>query len=151
VKRKDVAHKELIDLSIQKKLTGLDELNLAIEKICEHRSMLIAKQARLNGQLLKLQRLHHYENARIWFRQGQYAYLHISQPGCKRLRTYIGTDVEKIFAIQEAIEIGSLVSDIKSSLFAVDQKARCCGLKMLQAAFAGDDVTAAGKVKVSAK
>jgi hypothetical protein len=106
------------------KATGFDELNHAIDKICEHRSMLIAKHARLRGQLIKLQRLDHYENARIWFRKGQYAYLHISQPGCKRTRTYIGTSAKKIVAIQEAIERGVRVSNVKKSLATTDKEAR---------------------------
>lgn len=132
--RKGGAHKERVNLSMQDKATGLDDLNRAIDKICEYRSMLIAKHARLRGQLIKLQRLDHYENARIWFRKGQYAYLHISQPGCKRSRTYIGTSVKKIVAIQEAIERGVLVSKIKNSLSAVDKAAWCCARKIFQLA-----------------
>jgi len=124
VRRKDGAYEERVNPSIRDKATGLDELNRAIDKICEYRSMLIAKQTRLRGQLIKLQRLDHYENARIWFRKGQYAYLHVSQPGCKRTRTYIGTSAKRIVAIQEAIERGVRVSNVKKSLGAIDQEAR---------------------------
>ena len=124
MRRKDGAYEERVNPSIRDKATGLDELNRAIDKICEYRSMLIAKQTRLRGQLIKLQRLDHYENARIWFRKGQYAYLHVSQPGCKRTRTYIGTSAKRIVAIQEAIERGVRVSNVKKSLGAIDQEAR---------------------------
>ena len=134
MRRKDGAYEERVNPSIQDKATGLDELNRAIDKICEYRSRLIAKQTRLRGQLVKLQRLDHYENARIWFRKGQYAYLHVSPPGCKRSRTYIGTSAKKFVAIQEAIERGVLVSKIKNSLSAVDKEAWCRAREIFQLA-----------------
>ncbi len=100
--------------------TWLEDLDNAIDKICRYRSMLVEKHADLSKELALLKSKPHREYARIWFQEGQYAYLHVRFPGQPRSRTYIGTNVEKISMAEEGITRGRRVTQLKSSIEAIE-------------------------------
>jgi hypothetical protein len=102
----------------------LKELDYAIEQLHEYRSMLIAKHGRLSKRLSLLEEKPHYENARIWFRKGQYAYLHLSLQQGGRSRTYIGTNANRIASVEEAIVRGEKVSELKVLIKSIEEQAR---------------------------
>ena len=104
--------------------TWLAELNDAIEQLCAYRCSLIEEHERLSRQLSQMQKQPHYENARIWLRKGQYAYLHLSFRGGKRSRTYIGTNVQKIAAVEEAIAYGRRITQLRGLIDSIEERAR---------------------------
>jgi hypothetical protein len=104
--------------------TWLKDLDNAIGKICRYRSMLAAKHAKLCKELVLLRDQPHCEHARIWLRNGHYAYLHVRTPGQERSRTYIGTSVEKIASAEEAVTRGRRVTQLKSSIETIEAYAR---------------------------
>lgn len=112
--------------------TWLEDLDNAIGRICRYRSMLVAKHADLSKELVVLKGKPHREHARIWFQEGQYAYLHVRFPGQPRSRTYIGTNVEKIAMAEEAITRGRRVTQLKSSIEAIEVYARSYARTLLK-------------------
>lgn len=110
----------------------LEDLDNAIGKICRYKSMLVAKHADLSKELVVLKSKPHREHARIWFQNGQYAYLHVRFPGQPRSRTYIGTNVEKIAMAEEAIARGRRVTQLKSSIETIEAYAHSYARDLLK-------------------
>lgn len=112
--------------------TWLEDLDNAIGAICGYRSMLVAKHADLSKDLALLESEPHCEHGRIWFREGQYAYLHVRFPGQQRTKTYIGTNVEKIAVAEDAITRGKRVTQLKISIEAIEAYARSYARDLLK-------------------
>lgn len=113
--------------------TWLEDLDNAIGEICGYRSMLVTKHAKLCKELVLLRGQPHCEHARIWLRNGHYAYLHVRAPGQERSRTYIGTSVEKIALAEEAVTRGRRVTQLKNSIEAIETYARGYARGLLRA------------------
>ncbi len=78
------------------------------------------KRAKLAAKLDALGATEHYLHARLWYRDGRYAYVHVHTPGAGRSKHYVGTDVDKIKEAQAAIDRGTQFVGLKADLATLD-------------------------------
>jgi hypothetical protein len=110
----------------------VDSLDLAIDEILSMREALVSRRRHLCEELLELTASVFYENARIWYRDGKYAYLNVQIPGGDRVRSYIGMDAVKVASAEIAVARGARISEIKLALRSIDTLAYCYAKQVLR-------------------
>ena len=91
----------------------LAAIDRALAEAATGRAALMKRLADIASEKAELEASGAVERGSIYMREGRFAYLHVSQPGGGRTRSYIGVDPQAIEEAREAIKRGERLTALR--------------------------------------